>query len=778
MTCFKTVYGMFLVVVLLWACGGDDADPDFPSPSTAKVEQKAPPSPTEVEQATQEHAPPAGEEKQVVVGEVLNYPPAYFGNATLEERIAVADVVARVRFVSAQTSVERYNLGAYDGTTSSAADLPYSPALRFTFDVVEYLKAGANPPNRITAMVGSLSSFDSASDAQDAANGMLGRRNTQWDSREAIVFLTNESLHFPSTSSSGLHFMSLLDTIDGDGFGDMYSIGSVRNRIWLPSTTPSNAQVAGELRFYLEEPTAASVPVQASARSANSASQSASTAQSIGLAELKKEISAVNSMLGSSRKQRLCVLSKLETEREWAFWRLQLGDEPKIARAYNARIESGKPEGTFVFTTSNSRILDNGEDGEDWEGRTWFEGEGADLFVKGEATIRRTATASVGNSFHAQGGKFLYTWQALQQPWATIRPLPEGTYKLRRKSRTALHDPCNYTDAIYDFPATVRVTAPSGTVHEAFFDPVTDGSAVAADSTNGILKPASFTDANSASASLQRIEWASSTVKVKVSPHTGLTGQTVDFIELDGSVSLSLDVDDATVDAANNTLSWSVAEQPWHGGDKLMLRIHKAVPAPQGVVSLSEGTFTVSWSAVTGAADYRAQYRTGGSEAEWTDLDVTTGTSQAFSPEGGVACGTTYEFRVQGRGNGTTYSAVWGKLSESASHTTEACNRAPVFSSATYSFTVAENTAVWQSVGTVSATDPDEGDFVTYHITAGNGAGRFEISSGKDSGLILVWGALDYETTSSYTLTVEARDGKAGGTSSTTVEITITDVAE
>ena len=81
-------------------------------------------------------------------------------------------------------------------------------------------------------------------------------------------------------------------------------------------------------------------------------------------------------------------------------------------------------------------------------------------------------------------------------------------------------------------------------------------------------------------------------------------------------------------------------------------------------------------------------------------------------------------------------------------------------------------------MGTLSASDPDEGDFVTYHITAGNGAGAFNISTGHHGADIVVWAALDYETTSSYTLTVEARDGKAGGTSSATVEINVTDVAE
>ena len=109
----------------------------------------------------------------------------------------------------------------------------------------------------------------------------------------------------------------------------------------------------------------------------------------------------------------------------------------------------------------------------------------------------------------------------------------------------------------------MTVNAPEGTLHEAFFDPVTDGTAVAADDSNGVLKPAAFTDANGASATLERIAWEpevgeSGTVKLQVNPPTGLTGQEVNFIALDGSVSLSLQVANATVDAANRTLSWAV----------------------------------------------------------------------------------------------------------------------------------------------------------------------------------------------------------------------------
>ena len=110
-------------------------------------------------------------------------------------------------------------------------------------------------------------------------------------------------------------------------------------------------------------------------------------------------------------------------------------------------------------------------------------------------------------------------------------------------------------------------------LHEALFDPVTDGSAVAADSSNGVLKPASFTDAGGATTTIERIEWEAETVNLKLTPHTALAGRVVDFIELDGKVSLSLIVDDATVDAANDTLSWEVASQPWQSGDELMVRI-------------------------------------------------------------------------------------------------------------------------------------------------------------------------------------------------------------
>ena len=101
-------------------------------------------------------------------------------------------------------------------------------------------------------------------------------------------------------------------------------------------------------------------------------------------------------------------------------------------------------------------------------------------------------------------------------------------------------------------------------------------------------------------------------------------------------------------------------------------------------------------------------------------------------------------------------------------------NSPPQFGSASYTFSVAEDASVGDAVGSVSATDAD-GDTLTYSITAGNGDSKFAI--GGSNGAITVAAGLDYETTASYTLTVQASDSN-GGTDTATVNIAVTDVDE
>ena len=488
-------------------------------------------------------------------------------------------MIAYVRMVSVEAVTTKFVRFASTGGTLAPASQPYVGALKYTFDVVEYLKpSDTTTPNRITAIVGSLDDSTTASEAQTEANRMLSARNTQWDTHGALVFLLNESDAYPATNASDLYYMSIFDF--EFGFGDMYTVASDRNKIWLPSTTPSNAAVAGEIEFYLEQPTATSRSSISSKGAVET--EAALDVPTIGLSAMKAKVSAVDAMIvDGSRKHKLCVIAKLTQMRKWEYGQRVYGKEPKTAveqhYAKNIRIRSGQPAGTKLFTSS---LFTKNENADDWQGNSWLEGEGADLFTVGEVERTFNDVATIPNSYYASGGDLLVRGQDFERPWETVRPLPQGVYDLTLKFKHALYVPCDAAnDMLYEFPITVTVTtANPRTAHEALFDPVTDGSAVAADSSNGQLDPAAFTDANGAAATIQRIEWASGTVKVKVSPHTGLAGHRLDFIELDGTVSLSLVVDEATVDAANGTLSWAVAEQPWHDADLLMLRIKEVRP--------------------------------------------------------------------------------------------------------------------------------------------------------------------------------------------------------
>lgn len=74
------------------------------------------------------------------------------------------------------------------------------------------------------------------------------------------------------------------------------------------------------------------------------------------------------------------------------------------------------------------------------------------------------------------------------------------------------------------------------------------------------------------------------------------------------------------------------------------------------------------------------------------------------------------------------------------------------------------------SIVTVTATDPDKGDIITY--SWGGSSAVFTLD--KNSGTILLAGNLDREQTAFYSLTITASDGVHEV--SETVAITVTDV--
>uniref|UniRef100_A0AAY4D0M4 Protocadherin-15 n=1 Tax=Denticeps clupeoides TaxID=299321 RepID=A0AAY4D0M4_9TELE len=97
----------------------------------------------------------------------------------------------------------------------------------------------------------------------------------------------------------------------------------------------------------------------------------------------------------------------------------------------------------------------------------------------------------------------------------------------------------------------------------------------------------------------------------------------------------------------------------------------------------------------------------------------------------------------------------------------------PRFSQVLYSLEVSEATRTGATLLSLQATDRER-DPITYSIQSGNPHSVFGLS--KMSGLLVLDKVLDRETSDRYTLIVTASDGNPDGTSTTTVNIVVTDV--
>src|SRR5258707_606059 len=92
-------------------------------------------------------------------------------------------------------------------------------------------------------------------------------------------------------------------------------------------------------------------------------------------------------------------------------------------------------------------------------------------------------------------------------------------------------------------------------------------------------------------------------------------------------------------------------------------------------------------------------------------------------------------------------------------------------------FRVNENTAAGTAVGTVAASDPDAGQTLSYAITGGNDAGAFAINSSTGQITVANAAALDYETSPTFHLIVQATDnGSPALSTCATVTVNLNDV--
>ncbi len=468
----------------------------------------------------------------------------YYGPTTLEERIAGADAIIRARLLSVVAVSERVT-----GRTG------YFAALDYKFQVLEYL-SGSGASDVVGVVHDTSREFQSAAGAVSAANALKDNRDTQWDDREAVVFLIGDHPELASLSQANRYRLGSIFA-----GGDYYTVASLTGKRWLPAASAGEAPGAGgasgsgEQSFLLDKP----LPASGGASGESGQSEPAPT---ITLADMKAKIAAIDQEVtagGGTEAYKDCLYLKHKWEREVLYRKEKLGGSYHYIR-YDESIGSGLAAGILSYTSEYAPVALREETRPAPHDNSWGE--------------NRLAGRDAG-LFHAR-------WPGES---VTARPLPAGVYRFYWFYLPPDGIICNAIpeDEMKRKEVFVTVTAPAGTLHELFFDPVTVGSAVAADAANGTLKPTAFTGAGGASATIGRIAYESGQVKIKVTPVTALASQVVDVIELDGAGSLSLSVANATVDAANNTLSWTVSSQPWHNGDTLMVRIHDgaaAAPAP------------------------------------------------------------------------------------------------------------------------------------------------------------------------------------------------------
>ena len=156
----------------------------------------------------------------------------YAGPTSLEERIAGADVIARVQLRSVSSGAALQDIG-HDGT------LEYVGALEHRFEALGYLKGSGS--SELVIMVYGLTGHETEESAAEDGDTLLAGRDARWDGREAIVFL------FYDPRLNDRYLLGTVDARDPVGAAeDHFTIASRHSKRWLPAA--STGEATGTLR--------------------------------------------------------------------------------------------------------------------------------------------------------------------------------------------------------------------------------------------------------------------------------------------------------------------------------------------------------------------------------------------------------------------------------------------------------------------------------------------------------------------------------------------------
>ena len=464
----------------------------------------------------------------------------HYGSSSLEERINLADIIARVGFVSLSAAVA--HIKTDEGTL-------YSPGVSYRFNVLEYLKGDEG--DQIEAIAYAYSYFDNENQARKAAEAILPDvHDKRWELVQSIIFLHEDTVDGNGLLSSHQHQF----VIAGTGISPVanFHIDNEYNKVWLPAAwgdTPES-DIGDGIEFLLDDPDYYDDKLEIPTITLENLREFIEDYQEehdAGVSEHGKKV------------YKACLVKKYND--------MRFDEQREYKRHDIEGVPSGLPSGTQILTEEN------------W-GRTptkktlhlvdHIEGDDAELF-------------SVDPFY-----------------FHTVRPIPQGTYRFYRwgygeAPNDRVRHACG-ADILSEKARTsieffIHVVAPDDTIHEAFFDPVSLESGVGATVAEGSIVPSEFAQGSQGSININRVLWDDSKVEIVLSDEADLDGHHIDFIALDGSTLLRLDFDDASLTAASDdthSLSWGVCKQPWEKEDQLMIRISKSETDLAGATNETE----------------------------------------------------------------------------------------------------------------------------------------------------------------------------------------------
>ncbi len=191
---------------------------------------------------------------------------------------------------------------------------------------------------------------------------------------------------------------------------------------------------------------------------------------------------------------------------------------------------------------------------------------------------------------------------------------------------------------------------------------------------------------------------------------------------------------------------------------------------------LADGAFSVSENATIGTAfgTLSAADPDDGDSLTYSLLDDVGGLFSIDAASGVISVADTLDYETAAQHSVVVQATDQGGLSDTATMTVDVgdANEAPVLADGTFS--ISEDATIGTALGTLSATDPDDEDSLTYSLVDDAG-GLFSIDAA--SGAISVAGTLDYETAAQHSVVVRATD--QGGLSNTaTMTVDVGDVEE